>query len=324
MSHHMKNNTQTIKSLLILLASLFLLSGLLEPGFADDCNPDQLASLPVLHHVMAACQTEVVSRHQLQNDLASHPQSFELQSPLSADDWRWSLKDKNKGWDITLFDKYPEENQARLWYQTKVTFGLALGALGVIALLPESVSKWDKSEIRPFSKWWHNVKSGPVWDTDQWYINYIGHPYFGGVYYVLARASGYNQWNSLVYSFLMSTFLYEYGIEATCEPPSIQDIIVTPLGGWLYGEWAYQKKLKILDNDSEVMGSRTLGSTVLFLLDPVEKISQWISAVTGGETIQHLSIRLSVLPPTYRFSSYRKKPLDVDERYLGVEVSFNF
>lgn len=318
----MKKNTQTIKSLLILLTVFFLLSGLLQPVFSDD--PDQRPSLAAVHHDMAACQSEVFSQHQRQNDFANNPQSFVQQSPLPLDDWRWFLKGKDQGWDITLFDKYPEENQAKLWYQTKVTFGLALGVLGVIALLPESVSNWDKSEIRPIKKWWSNVKSGPVWDTDKWYINYIGHPYFGGVYYVMARSSGYNQWNSFVYSFLMSTFLYEYGIEATCEPPAIQDIIVTPLGGWLYGEWAYQKKLKILDNDSEVMGSKMLGSTALFLLDPVGKISQWISGDSDDGIIQNLSIRLSVMPPASSFSPYRKTSPDVDDRYIGVEVFFNF
>nr|MDT0253323.1 DUF3943 domain-containing protein [Endozoicomonas sp.] len=239
-------------------------------------------------------------------------------------EWHWSLKDEVSGWDVTLFDQYPEENQSQLWYQTKVASGLAFGVLGVIALLPKSVSKWDKSEIRPIKKWWDNVKSGPVWDTDEWYINFIGHPYFGGVYYVMARSSGYNQWNSLVYSFLMSTFLYEYGIEAMCEPPSIQDIIVTPLGGWLYGEWAYQEKLNILASDREVMGSKGLGSTALFLLDPVGKISQWVSGDKNDGIVQNLSIRLSVMPPASSLSSDRKKLLDFDDRYFGVEVFFNF
>ena len=322
----MKKNTQTIKSLLILLVIFFLFSGFLEPVFSNDFKRDLDLSVPLSAEddQIPASKAEVYSRRQPQNDLANYPQSFEQHAPLPSDDWRWSLKDKDKGWDITLFDKYPEENQAKLWYQTKVTFGLALGVLGVIALLPESVSKWDKSEIRPIKKWWSNVKSGPVWDTDEWYVNYIGHPYFGGVYYVMARSSGYNQWNSFVYSFLMSTFLYEYGIEAMCEPPSIQDIIVTPVGGWLYGEWAYQKKLNILDNDSEVMGSRTLGSTALFLLDPVGKISQWIGGDSDEGAIQNLSIRLSIMPPAFSFSSYRKKSLDLDDRYFGVEVFFNF
>ena len=224
----------------------------------------------------------------------------------------WQLE--RQGWDITLFDHHPREDQAWLWYQTKVTFGLALGALGVIALLPEHISKWDKSNIRPFRKWWQNVKSGPVWDTDKWYINYIGHPYFGGVYYVAARSSGYNPWNSFIYSFLMSTFVYEYGVEAMCEVPSIQDVIVTPVGGWLYGELAYRGKKNILANDSKVLGSPLLGAAALWLLDPVGEFSQWLSGDHGP--VQNLSMRLSFSPAP---GSLVHRP-----RYLGMELLFNF
>ena len=218
----------------------------------------------------------------------------------------------NRGWDITLFDQHPREDQAWLWYQTKVTFGLALGVLGVIALLPEHISKWDKSNIRPFREWWQNVKSGPVRDTDEWYINYIGHPYFGGVYYVAARSSGYNQWNSFIYSFLMSTFVYEYGVEAMCEVPSIQDIIITPVGGWLYGELAYRGKMNILANGSKVLGSQLLGSAALWLLDPVGELSQLLN----GEHGRNVSVRLSISPLA---GSIVQRP-----RYLGMEFLFNF
>ena len=229
----------------------------------------------------------------------------------------WLQQGDNREWDVTLFSHYPGEDQAWLWYQTKVTFGLALGVLGAIALLPERISKWDKSNIRPFHKWWRNVRSGPVRDTDEWYINYIGHPYFGGVYYVAARSSGYNQWNSFIYSFLMSTFVYEYGIEAMCEVPSIQDIIVTPVGGLLYGELAYQGKMHILANDSEVLGSQLLGSAALWLLDPVGKFSQWLSG-DGRRPIQNLSLHPSIAPPA---GSVLK---NLNQRYVGIELFFNF
>jgi len=228
----------------------------------------------------------------------------------------WLRQEDKRDWDITLFNRHPREDQAWLWYQTKVTFGLALGVLGAIALLPERISKWDKSNIQPLHKWWRNVKSGPVRDTDEWYINYIGHPYFGGVYYVAARSSGYNPWNSFIYSFLMSTFVYEYGVEAMCEVPSIQDIIVTPVGGWLYGELAYRGKMGILANGSKVLGSQLLGSVTLWLLDPVGKFSQWLS---GNERnpVQNLSLRLSIVPPA---GSVLK---NVNSRYLGMELFFD-
>lgn len=222
----------------------------------------------------------------------------------------WQLEPQ--GWDITLFDHHPREDQAWLWYQTKVTFGLALGVLGVIALLPEQISKWDKANIRPFRQWWQNVKSGPVWDNDKWYINYIGHPYFGGVYYVAARSSGYNPWNSFIYSFLMSTFVYEYGVEAMCEVPSMQDVIVTPVAGWLYGELAYRGKKNILANNSTVLGSPLLGAAALWLLDPVGEFSQWLK----HGPVPNLSVHLRFSPAPGRVVH---RP-----GYLGMELLFNF
>ena len=182
-------------------------------------------------------------------------------------------------YQVTLFKPCPGENGKRLWNQTKVVFVGGFAVMGVIALLPEDISKWDRSEIgkgQLLEKWWENVKAGPVWDNDKWYINYIGHPYFGGVYYQGARKSGYNQWNSFVYSALMSTFYWEYGIEAFAEVPSLQDLVVTPLGGWIYGEWAHHKDYEIRARGGTALGSKTWGNISLFLLDPLGVIDTWV------------------------------------------------
>ena len=182
-------------------------------------------------------------------------------------------------YEITLFKPCPGENRTRLWHQTKVVFIGGFAVMGVILLLPEEISKWDKSEFgkgQLREKWWDNVKAGPVWDNDKWYVNYIGHPYFGGVYYQGARKSGYNEWNSFMYSALMSTFYWEYGIEAFAEVPSMQDLVVTPLGGWIYGEWAHHKEQEIRARGGTALGSKTWGSISLFLLDPLGSIDTWV------------------------------------------------
>ncbi|WP_455202804.1 DUF3943 domain-containing protein [Kaarinaea lacus] len=182
-------------------------------------------------------------------------------------------------YEVTLFNPCPGENGKRLWNVSKVVFVGGFAVMGVILLLPEDISKWDKSELgegQLIDKWWENVKAGPVWDNDKWYVNYIGHPYFGGVYYQGARKSGYNQWNSMVYSALMSTFYWEYGVEAFAEVPSIQDLVVTPLGGWIYGEWAHHKEQEIRARGGTAWGSKTWGSISLFLLDPLGSIDTWV------------------------------------------------
>ncbi|WP_028108095.1 DUF3943 domain-containing protein [Ferrimonas futtsuensis] len=187
---------------------------------------------------------------------------------------------------VSLFSAPNGEDKARLWSQTKSLMAYGVGVAGVIALLPEDISNWETSDDRLLSKWWENVSEGPVWDRDVWHINYIGHPYFGGVYYQVARKSGYRQWDAFVYSFLMSTFYWEYGLEAFAEVPSIQDIVVTPVLGWVYGEWAFHKEQEIWANGGKVWGSEGWGSTALFFLDPVDSIGRGVNSLVGRQLIK--------------------------------------
>ncbi len=187
----------------------------------------------------------------------------------------------------------------RLLSQTKLLFGAGLVTAGVLYCMPESVTNWDRDdgiEDLP-DRWWKNVSRGPAWDNDDWFINYVGHTYCGGVYYMMARKSGYNQWDSFVYTTLMSTFFWEYGIEAFAERPSIQDLFVTPLGGWLYGEWAYRCEQKIEENDNRVLGSKTIGGISLFLLDPIDHLSQGVNRLLGREWV--LTGRVTLRQQTY-------------------------
>jgi hypothetical protein len=188
-------------------------------------------------------------------------------------------------YSISLFRPQNGEDGARTWSQTKSLFFYGLGVVGVLYALPESATGWDR-ESDIWGKWAENVKEGPVWDRDNWAYNYIGHTYSGGVYYQVARKSGYRQWDAFFYSFLMSTFYWEYGVEAFAEPPSIQDLVVTPLLGWVYGEWAYQTEIRIRDRDNKVMGSKVLGGVSLFLLDPVDMLGRGVNRVVGRRWVK--------------------------------------
>lgn len=188
-------------------------------------------------------------------------------------------------YQVSLFSSENGEDSARLWSQTKSIFTYGFGVIGVISLLPEDISNWDKEE-GIYNKWFENVSAGPVWDRDTGPLNLIGHPYFGGVYYQVARKSGYRQWDAFVYSALMSTFYWEYGIESFAEIPSIQDLVITPVLGWAYGEWAFTTEMDIRANGETVLGSTFLGSTALILLDPVDSLSVGINNLFGKEIIK--------------------------------------
>lgn len=168
---------------------------------------------------------------------------------------------------------YPplKRDYTRLGYDTAMYMGVAVISFGILYAMPESVTNWDKEAMKENGigyKWKQNVKAGPVWDEDDWILNYITHPYSGAVYYMTARSSGFNIFESFLYSTFMSTCFWEYGIEAFAEIPSKQDLIVTPIIGSIMGEGFFYAKKSILRNDRRVLKSRFLGYTSLLLMDP--------------------------------------------------------
>lgn len=168
---------------------------------------------------------------------------------------------------------YPpsKRDYRRLGYDSAMYMGAAIISFGILYAMPESVTNWDKESMKENGigyKWKQNVKAGPVWDEDDWVLNWITHPYSGGVYYMTARSSGFTWFESFLYSAFMSTCFWEYGIEAFAEIPSKQDLLITPVVGSAIGEGFFYAKKTILKNDRRVLNSRFLGYTSLFLMDP--------------------------------------------------------
>ncbi|MGN1063264.1 MAG: DUF3943 domain-containing protein [Alphaproteobacteria bacterium] len=122
---------------------------------------------------------------------------------------------------------------------TAVMFGVGVGTMAFLYAMPSGFTNWEDDGKSPFKKWWDNVSREPVWDSDDFFLNYVTHPYAGAIYYMGARSAGANAAYSFLYSFALSTFFWEYGLEAFAERPSIQDLIVTPVVGSLLGEGFY-------------------------------------------------------------------------------------
>jgi hypothetical protein len=169
----------------------------------------------------------------------------------------------------------PFKDYRKLGYNSLLYVGAAVVVFGVLWVSPESFSNWNKEEIKQKGigyKWKENVKAGPVWDHDTWVINYVTHPYSGAIYFMTARSSGFNFVESFAYSAIMSTFFWEYGIEAFAEIPSTQDLVVTPIIGSAMGEGFFYAKKSIIRHDKRVLKSRFLGGLTLFLIDPFNTI----------------------------------------------------
>ena len=172
---------------------------------------------------------------------------------------------------------YPplHRNWKRLGNDSSMFLGTSIVAFAALWVMPESVTNWDKEQIKEKGilwKWRENVKVGPVWDKDNWVLNWVTHPYFGGVYYMTARSNGFTVLESFGYSTIMSTLFWEYGIEAFAEIPSTQDLIITPIIGSLIGEGFFCAKKSILKHDKKILKSKTLGLTTLFFIDPFNTI----------------------------------------------------
>jgi hypothetical protein len=150
------------------------------------------------------------------------------------------------------------------------------GMIGIIASLPEDVSKWEKDKLNEKSaveRWKENVKTKPVKDSDDFAINWIGHPVSGSAYYVWGRMNGLSWQESATLTFLSSTFLWEYGYEALAEVPSIQDLIITPVFGSLLGEVSHRYYLKVMNNGGKILNSKILGSIGRGLLNPIGELN---------------------------------------------------
>ncbi len=114
--------------------------------------------------------------------------------------------------------------------------------------MPEDASKWNKQDVRSVMPQYKKTFTGlPAIDKDTWYINYVGHPYQGSCYYNALRSQGATWWQSGLFS-LGHSLLWEYVVEGGMEQPSVQDIIVTPVGGSLLGELFHFSTIRMSRN----------------------------------------------------------------------------
>jgi hypothetical protein len=126
--------------------------------------------------------------------------------------------------------------------------GAELVGITVLILSPKEVTGWSPDWTQDA---WHNMRRSlstlPVWDDNDWQLNYIGHPIAGSLYYNSLRS----QHASIFHSFLFAaaqSFIWEYFIEATAEKPSTQDLIVTPVAGAILGESVHQLTMNMRRN----------------------------------------------------------------------------
>ena len=150
-------------------------------------------------------------------------------------------------------------------WKTITIFELAL--LTVTAAAPREWTGWSDEFIADaLDNFGEAYTMPPVWDTDSWQINYVGHPYGGSLYYNTIRCRGASKTESFLFTTLLST-QWEYMVESVAERPSIQDLIITPITGWILGEWIHNLTLGMAKG-----GYGVLEKVLLTVLNPMHTI----------------------------------------------------
>ncbi len=214
--------------------------------------------------------------------------------------------------DSTRFNKYgdllnddPEYNKRQpLWKP-------ALQVLGVNAIFMgynRYIAKADYGYVS-LDTWKTNLKSEPEWDTDDFGINFIGHPYQGTLYFNAARAQGYNFWQSAPFA-LAGSVTWEYFGENTL--PSYNDMIYTPLNGIALGEILYRISSNILDDRTQGR-ERFIRELSAGLVNPVRGINRLLqgktSAITNKEVYQKEPINITLFAGVHRENEEQKDVL---------------
>lgn len=126
-----------------------------------------------------------------------------------------------------------------------------------------------------------NFKTGPVWDTDKFSTNLVAHPYHGSLYFNAARSNGLNFWQSIPFA-AGGSLMWEFFMET--EPPSINDMLATTLGGIELGEITYRLSDLFIDNRSR--GAERVGREILAgVISPMRAVNRLLT----GEAWRHSS-----------------------------------
>lgn len=112
--------------------------------------------------------------------------------------------------------------------------------------------------------WGDNITSTPEFDDNSINANHIDHPVHGGMYFTAGRVNGLGFWSSAPLAPLGSA-LWEYFAETNT--PSLNDLVITSIGGITVGEATFRASELIVDDQSTGV-SRALREVAAFLVSP--------------------------------------------------------
>ena len=183
--------------------------------------------------------------------------------------------------------------------------GIAAAEVFLFELLPWAVNRYasDEESARVTADSIKaNFRTGFTYDRDRYSTNQLNHPFHGSMYFSSARSNGYGFWESGAATFLGS-FLWECCAES--EPPAINDLVNTTLGGMAIGEVTYRLSSMLWAGSAGDGGGPSLGERLgAIVLGPVGALNRALH----GEDAQ--LPRAESLPSRFH--------LDIDLGYLHV------
>lgn len=192
-------------------------------------------------------------------------------------------------WRLYAFHA-PWNAQKHYWRAAAQTAGINMLVWG----FDRFVTNEDFAHIT-LNAWKSNFKHAFVWDNDPFHTNTFFHPYHGSLYFNAARSNGLSFWESVPYAFggsLMWEFLGE------CEPPAINDLFATSMGGIALGEITRRVSHLILNDRKRGFG-RFMREFTSLILNP----SQEFLRLTSGDAWR-------VRDEYYKYHDYDRLPID--------------
>ncbi len=141
--------------------------------------------------------------------------------------------------------------------EAKKDFVAALLGVTAFNVIPQLwnrfVTKKASAQVT-LETWRENLSRGFAYDPDKFVTNMLSHPQHGGLYYGAARASGFNLYESALFT-AFGSLTWEYFGETS--RPATNDLINTTLGGISLGEATYRLADLVFD-DTATGSSRLL------------------------------------------------------------------
>jgi Domain of unknown function (DUF3943) len=182
--------------------------------------------------------------------------------------------------------------------------GTAAGELFLAELLPWAVNRYiseaDYAYVTADSIK-AGFRTGFTYDLDSISTNVFNHPIHGSMYFSAARSNGYGFWESGAVT-LLGSFLWECCAES--EPPAINDLVNTALGGMVIGEATYRLSSMLWAGSGGEGGPSFAERLGAIVLSPVGALSRALH----GEDAQ--LPRAESVPSRFH--------LDLDAGYLHV------